>query len=136
MSKLTRTALAIDEDLLVKFDKWMASSGYTNRSEAMRDLIRSALNESQWDRPEAKIVAVVSIVYDHSARLLAQDLAHKQHDEHHCVMCSQHVHLDSHQCLEVILMQGRAGQLRSLAEGIIATKGILAGKISIVSPGM
>ena len=132
MSKLTRTALAIDEDLLVQFDKWMASSGYTNRSEAIRDLIRSALNESQWAQPTAQIVAIVSIVYDHSARLLARDLAHKQHDEHHCVMCSQHVHLDSHQCLEVILMQGRAGQLRKLAEGIIATRGVLAGKISIV----
>ena len=133
MSKLTRTALAIDKDLLAGFDEWMADNGYSNRSEAMRDLIRSALVDSAWADPNAQIVAVLSIIYDHDDRMLAQDLAHKQHDEHHCVLCSQHVHLDAHQCLEVILMRGRASQLRRLADRIIATKGVLAGKISIVS---
>ena len=115
MSKLTRTALAIDRDLLASFDKWMAANGYSNRSEAVRDLIRAALVESTWADPDA------------------QDLAHKQHHDHDAVLCSQHVHLDAHQCLEVILMRGKAARLRQLADRIIATKGVLAGKISIVS---
>lgn len=67
MSDLTRTALAIDVGLLEKFERWMASHGYTNRSEAVRDLIRAALIESEWQEPRAKVVAVLSVIYDHAS---------------------------------------------------------------------
>lgn len=133
MGKLTRTALAIDNDLLENFDEWMAARGYTNRSEAVRDLIRSALVETQWENPDAKVVAVLSIIYDHATRSLAQELTQLQHEDHHAIMCSQHVHLDHARCLEVIIMQGTASQLRRLGDTIISTVGVKAGKLTLLS---
>jgi len=133
MSDLTRTALAIDVELLKKFDQWMAAHGYTNRSEAVRDLIRAALVEAQWRNPRAKVVAVLSVIYDHASRALAQELTTIQHRDHHAVLCSQHVHLDDHLCLEAIVMQGTARQLRRLADTIVATRGVMAGKLTLLS---
>ena len=86
MSKLTRTAVAIDIDLLARFDEWTADRGYTNRSEAVRDLIRSALVEAEWESPTAKVVATVSIIYDHERRDLAQQIVRLQHAEHHTAL--------------------------------------------------
>ncbi|MGB2822391.1 MAG: nickel-responsive transcriptional regulator NikR [Phycisphaerae bacterium] len=133
MSDLTRTALAIDVGLLEKFERWMASHGYTNRSEAVRDLIRAALIESEWQEPRAKVVAVLSVIYDHASRALAQELTTIQHKDHHAVLCSQHVHLDDHLCLEAIVMQGTARQLRRLADRIVSTHGVRAGQLTLLS---
>jgi len=133
MSDLTRTALAIEKDLLAEFDAWMAGHGYDNRSEAVRDLIRAALTESEWQDPSAEVLAVLSIVYPHSSRELAQELTHLQHEDCHAVVCSQHVHLDRHRCLEVIVMKGTAGRLRRLADRIAATRGVRAGKLTLLS---
>jgi CopG family transcriptional regulator, nickel-responsive regulator len=133
MSELARTALSIDQDLLAKFDVWMANHGYTNRSEAVRDLIRAALVEAEWTDPQAKVVASLSIIYDHAAHTLAQEITQLQHEDFHSILCSQHVHLDHNRCLEVILMQGTAAQLRRLADAIIATRGVQAGKLTMMS---
>ena len=123
----------LEGDLLEKFDGWMAAHGYTNRSKAMRDLIRSALVESEWSKPQARVVAVLSIIYNHESRSLAQELTHLQHADHHAILCTQHVHLDHHDCLEAIVMQGTAQQLRRLADSIIATHGVRAGKLTLLS---
>jgi len=133
MSELTRTALAIEKGLLEKFDSWMAAHGYTNRSEAVRDLIRAALIEEEWKDVQARVVAVLSIIYDHSAHRLAQEITELQHEYHHAVLCSQHVHLDRRLCLEAIVMQGTAAQLRRLSDAIIATRGVRAGKLNLLS---
>jgi len=133
MTKLTRTALAIDRNLLERFDKWMAAHGYTNRSEAVRDLIRSALVEAEWEDPAAGVIAALSIIYDHHRQELAQQVTQLQHADHHAIMCSQHVHLDKDRCLEVILMQGPARQLRRIADTIAATRGVHAGKLTMLS---
>jgi CopG family nickel-responsive transcriptional regulator len=133
MSDLARTALAIDKDLLKRFDGWMDTHGYGNRSEAVRDLMRSALVEEEWANPKAQVVAVLSIIYEHSSYTLAQQLASLQHEDHHAILCSQHVHLDHDRCLEVILLQGQADQLRRIADAIIAMRGVKAGKLTLMS---
>jgi len=133
MGELARTALSIEGDLLEKFDRWMASHGYANRSQAVRDLIRAALVEQEWSNPKARVVASLSIIYDHAAHDLAQAMTDIQHRDYRAVLCSQHVHLDRHHCLEVILMQGRAAELRNLADSIIATRGVRAGKLTLLS---
>jgi CopG family nickel-responsive transcriptional regulator len=133
MTKIARTALAIDRDLLQRFEKWMARHGYTNRSEAVRDLIRSALVEAEWEEPSAAVVACLSIIYDHQRYELAQQLTHLQHADHHAVLCSQHVHLDKDNCLEVILMQGPARQLRHIADALTSRRGVRAGKLTLLS---
>ena len=133
MSELARTTLAIEQDLLTKFDAWMAKHSYANRSEAVRDLIRNALVEQEWTSPSAEVLAVLSIVFDHGRHTLSQSLTHMQHEAHHCILCSQHVHLDRHRCAEVVVMQGKAAQLRRLGEAIIATRGVRAGKLTLMS---
>jgi CopG family nickel-responsive transcriptional regulator len=133
MSQLTRTALAIDRDLLERFDRWMGAHGYGNRSQAVRDLIRAALVEAEWQDPAARVVAALSVIYDHQRRELAQQLTHRQHADHHAILCSQHVHLDENNCLEVIILQGSAGQLRRIADAITATKGVKAGQLTLLS---
>ena len=133
MSELTRTTLAIEKGLLEKFDQWMARHGYDNRSEALRDLVRGSLVEQEWSDPKAPVAAALSIIYDHAAHTLAQQLTSLQHEDHHAILCSQHVHLDHHRCLEVIVMRGTAGQLRRIADTIIATRGVIAGKLTLLS---
>ncbi|HUS91124.1 MAG TPA: nickel-responsive transcriptional regulator NikR [Phycisphaerae bacterium] len=133
MSELTRTALAIDGGLLRRFDRWMAEHGYTNRSEAVRDLIRGALVQAEWQDPKAKVVAVLSVIFDHAARDLAQEVTEIQHEHHRAVLCSQHVHLDDHDCLEVIILRGEAQHLRRLADEIVATRGVKAGDLTLLS---
>ena len=133
MTELTRTTLAIERDLLARFDAWMAAHGYTNRSQAMRDLIRQTLTEAEWSKPNAKVVASLAIIYDHAARRLTQQLTGLQHEDHHAILCSQHVHLDHNTCLEVILMRGRAAQLRRICDCITATRGVRAGKLTLLS---
>lgn len=133
MGELVRTTVAIERSLLETFDTWMAAHGYTNRSEAVRDIIRSVMTEAECKDPKAKVVGVLSIVYDHGTRSLGQELAHIQHEGHEEVLCSQHVHLDQHKCLEVILMQGPAGELRNLADTILATRGVKVGKLTLLT---
>ena len=133
MSDLTRTTLAIEKDLLEKFDQWMAGHGYVNRSEAVRDLMRSALVQKEWSSPSAKVVATLSIIYDHADHTLAQELTDMQHEEHHAIMCSQHVHLDHQRCLESILLSGPVRQLRRIADRIIARRGVKLGKLVLLS---
>lgn len=132
MAELTRTALAIDSDLLEKFDAWIVAHGYGNRSQAVRELIRNALIQEEWADPDAQVVGALSIIYDHS-HALTEELTQMQHDDFHAVLCSQHVHLGHERCLEVILMQGKAGQLRRLADAIIATRGIKTGQLTMMS---
>lgn len=133
MSELKRTTLAIEDDLLERFDAWMAARGYTNRSEAVRDLMRAALIEEEWTKPKAVVVAALTVIYDHGEHSLAQAMTQLQHEDHHAVLCSQHVHLDHHRCLEAILLRGTTEQLRRLADAIIATRGVRAGKLTIMS---
>ncbi|MHC4984023.1 MAG: nickel-responsive transcriptional regulator NikR [Planctomycetota bacterium] len=133
MGDLTRTALAIDRKLLERFDAWTASHGYSNRSEAVRDIIRNTLIEAEWADPNAPVIAVLSIVFDHSKRRLAQEMTELQHEHHRAVLCSQHVHLDGRRCMEVVIMQGKARALRRLSDAIIATRGVIAGKVTLMS---
>ncbi len=133
MPDLVRTTLAIEKELLGKFDAWMAEHGYGNRSEAVRDLMRSALVEQQWAKPDAEVVAALCIIYDHNRPDLAQNLTKLQHADHHAILCSQHVHLDHDQCMETIVMKGTADQLRRVSDAICSTRGVKLGKLTLLS---
>ena len=94
MSELSRIGVAIDSDLLEKFDKLIARRGYANRSEAFRDLIREELVEETWEKPDSEVVGTVTLVYDHHVRLLNEKLTGMQHDHYHRILSTLHVHLD------------------------------------------
>src|SRR2546429_7127640 len=94
MSELSRIGVAIDSNLLKKFDSLIASRGYTNRSEAFRDLIRDELVEKAWERPDSNVVGTVTLVYDHHVRQLNEKLTGMQHSHFHNVLSTLHVHLE------------------------------------------
>ncbi len=135
MGDLSRIGVAIDSDLLKKFDDLIAKRGYTNRSEAFRDLIRDELVEQAWEAPDRKVVGPVSIVYDHHVRLLNEKLTGLQHEHYHHILSTLHVHLDHDHCLEVLVVRGRAGDVRKIADALIATKGVKHGRLTITTTG-
>ena len=135
MAKLSRIGVAIDSDLLDKFDDLIGKRGYTNRSEAFRDLIRDELVEESWAAPASKVVGTVTLVYNHHVRLLAEKLTDIQHDHHQHVLSTLHVHLDHDNCLEVLVVKGRASAVKKIADALISTKGVKHGRLTITTAG-
>ena len=128
---LERIGISLEEELLEQFDKLIAEKGYVNRSEAIRDLIRDALVQRSWSDSDGREerVAVATLVYDHDSSSLAQKLAHIQHENHKAVVSALHVHMDEHNCLEVLVLRGRAKDVISMGEGLVSTKGVKFGKL-------
>jgi len=133
MSGLSRIGVAIDSDLLDKFDSLIGQRGYTNRSEAFRDLIRDELVEKTWESPESQVVGTVTLVYDHHVRLLNEKLTGIQHDFHHSILSTLHVHLDHDNCLEVLVVRGRSADVRKVADVLISTKDVKHGRLTITT---
>jgi CopG family nickel-responsive transcriptional regulator len=135
MGGLSRIGVAIDTGLLERFDRLIAGRGYTNRSEAFRDMIREELVEQSWESPENQVVGTVTLVYDHHVRLLGEKLTGIQHEYHHSVLSTLHVHLDHDLCLEVVVIRGKAGAVRSLADALISAKGVKHGRLTLTTAG-
>ncbi|MGI8989361.1 MAG: nickel-responsive transcriptional regulator NikR [Bryobacteraceae bacterium] len=135
MGDLSRIGVAIDSDLLEKFDRLIGSRGYTNRSEAFRDLIREELVEKAWESPESNVVGTVTLVYDHHVRQLNDKLTDLQHDHHRVILSTLHVHLDHDNCLEVLVMRGKAKGVQKIADALISTKGVKHGRLTITTSG-
>jgi CopG family transcriptional regulator, nickel-responsive regulator len=133
MSQLARIGVAIDEDLLAAFDGYIAEKGYQNRSEAFRDLIRDRLVKQETEAPNKEVVGSLTLVYDHHQRNLTDKITALQHDHHGVVVSTLHVHLDHHNCLEVLILRGRAKQVRHLADLLISVKGIQHGQLAITT---
>lgn len=134
---LERIGVSLEDELLERFDELIAEKGYVNRSEAIRDLIRDALVQRSWSRSDAREerVAVVTLVYDHDSSSLAQKLAHIQHENHKAVVSALHVHMDEHNCLEVLVLRGRGKDVISMGEGLASTKGVKYGKLVPATTG-
>ena len=134
MPEKERVSLAIEPELLSRFDALIERSGHGNRSEAVRDLIRGRLIEEEWvSSVSGDAVATVTLVYDHSKRDLADRLLEVGHDNHGAIMASMHVHLDHDNCLEVIALRGKPRTLRSIADHLIGMKGVKHGKVVMSS---
>src|ERR1700676_2491990 len=116
MSELSRIGVAIDSKLLKKFDHLIGKRGYTNRSEAFRDLIRDELVQQAWESPDSEVVGTVTLVYDHHVRMLNEKLTDMQHDHHQQILSTLHVHLDHDNCLEVLVVKGKAQHVQAIAE--------------------
>jgi len=132
--ELTRTGVSIEEPLLKQFDRLIARRGYQNRSEALRDLVRESLVAEAIDQNEP-VVATLSMIYDHHRPNLANKLIEIQHHAHHQVLAATHVHLDHDNCLEVIIMKGRSGDLKRLADRMLSLRGVQHGKLVMTTTG-
>lgn len=133
MEQVERIGVSLDKKLLSQFDKLIAGQGYENRSEAIRDLIRRQLSSERISNPNANANAVVFLVYDHHATKLMEKLTHLQHSHLTQTISSMHIHLDKHDCMEVIVLRGRVGQIKKTAENILSQKGVKLGRINIVA---
>lgn len=125
MGNLMRFGVSMEENLLEQFDRHIVARGYTNRSEAFRDLAREELSRLACAAPEAHAVATLTLRYQHQEYQLSERLTSRQHEHHHLVLSTLHVHLTHEQCFEVLVLKGPAGELRALADNLKATRGVL-----------
>jgi len=125
---LKRFGVCLEENLLNQFDRLLSEEGYSSRSEAIRDLIRDALVRRDCSEQESEIAGVAILVYDHHQPELAQKLTDVQHHHYILVISAMHAHLDEHNCLEVILLKGKAKEIKHLADRLISTKGVKHGQ--------
>lgn len=133
MSQVERIGVSLDKKLLSRFDKLIAGQGYQSRSEAIRDLVRRQLSTEQLSNPDAEAVAAVFLVYDHHSTKLTEKLMDLQHSHILQVISSIHIHLDKHDCLEVIVMRGRVGEISKMGENILSLKGVKLGRVNFVA---
>ena len=135
MSNLIRFGVSINEGLLIQFDKIIEQKGYNNRSEAIRDLIRNQMVELEWEKDEEEVAGTVTLIFDHHVRGLSELLLQVQHDFHNLILSTMHLHLDHHNCLEVLAVKGPAKDVRRISERLISVKGVKHGKLSITTTG-
>jgi CopG family transcriptional regulator, nickel-responsive regulator len=135
MGETIRFGISIDDKLLESFDQLIEEKGYMNRSEAIRDLIRGALVEQKWEEGDAETVGTVTLVYNHHVRDLSDKLTEQQHAHHDQVISALHVHLDAHNCLEVLVLRGKARDVKKIADELIGVKGVKHGKLVMTTTG-
>ena len=133
MDKIDRIGVSLDKKLLSEFDKLICQKGYSNRSEAIRDLIRQQISSEKISDAKAKATAVVYMVYDHHSTRLMQKITSMQHSHLFQVVSSLHIHLDKHDCMEIIILKGPVGEIKKTGENILSQKGVKLGKINIIS---
>ena len=134
MSNLVRFSISLEEALLQKFDLHISEQKYKNRSEAIRDLIREKLVRKEWAENE-KVAGTITLVYSHHKRGLVQKLTTLQHDYHHMIISTQHIHLDRDNCMEVIIAHGKARSLEQLTDKLKTVKGIKYGNLAMATYG-
>ncbi len=132
---ITRFGISLETSLLARFDALIGKKGYSNRSEAIRDLIRGSLVKEEWESSTEETVGTITIVYSHDMRELPDTLADLQHHYHHSIISSMHIHIDGHNCLEVIVVKGKAKDIKAIADRLIGTKGVKHGKLTVTTTG-
>ncbi len=131
---LKRFSVSLEDSLLEIFDKHIKARSYNNRSEAVRDLIRGAFIKKEW-QGDKMVMGVISLVYDHHQHKLQEKVTLLQHDFHHHIVSTTHVHMDHHNCLEVIIVKGKAKEVQDLADQLIALRGVRDGHLAMSSTG-
>ncbi|MDI6603729.1 MAG: nickel-responsive transcriptional regulator NikR [Thermoanaerobacteraceae bacterium] len=133
---ITRFGVSMDTKLLSQFDELINKKNYNNRSEAIRDLMRDYIVENQWEEgDDIETVGTITYVYNHEVRELSDKLTDMQHGHHTNIISSMHVHLDKHNCLEVMVVKGTPKLISAIADEIISTKGVKHGKLIMTTTG-
>jgi CopG family nickel-responsive transcriptional regulator len=134
MSKLVRFGVSLEEGLLKKFDDLIHRRKYTNRSEALRDMIRQELLKEEWEAG-GEVAGAITFIYDHHTRELLSKITDIQHDSQEVIISTQHIHLDHHHCLEIIAVRGRVKKVLKLADSLKAIKGVRHCALSMTGSG-
>lgn len=130
-SMLKRFGISMEGHLLRKFDNMVKQKGYENRSEAIRDLVRDALIQHSWEKDDQIVAGSILLFYDHHKRNLLEELTKTQHDMHDLIMSTTHFHLDHNNCLELIIVKGKAKEVQQLSNKLTSLKGVQYGKFTV-----
>lgn len=133
MNNVIRFGVSIEEKLLQRFDGLIGERGYMNRSEAIRDLIRDMLVREETSDPETEVIGTLTLVYSHEVREISDKMDELQHEYFQNVISTIHVHLDQHNCLEVLLLRGKSMTVRDIADHLLSIKNVRHGKLTITS---
>ncbi len=133
MSNLERFGVSMEQGLIKTFDKIIDKKGYPNRSEAIRDLIRNLIVEENVKLGSKEVIGTITIVYSHEIHDLTDDLNQIQHHFHDQIISTVHVHLDEHNCMEVLIVKGKAADIKQISDKLISTKGVKHGKLTITT---
>ncbi|MFH1553069.1 MAG: nickel-responsive transcriptional regulator NikR [Candidatus Omnitrophota bacterium] len=134
MSDLIRFGISLEKGLLGKFDSLIRKENYSNRSEAIRDLIREKLVRKEWLGKD-EVAGTITLVYDHHKKDLVNVLTDIQHDFHNLIISGQHIHLDHNNCLEIIVVKGNPKEAEDLANKLKSARGVKHSQLSMTSTG-
>jgi len=131
----SRLSISLPPKLLKQFDEMTGEKGYDNRSQAIADIIRDKLVEHRQNLGNEEIAGTITLVYDHHKQHVQAALTDIQHDHHEVIISTVHVHLDHHNCLEVLVVRGKAKLIKKIADELIAAKGVKHGKLTVTTTG-
>jgi CopG family nickel-responsive transcriptional regulator len=134
-AEVARLSISLPAGLLEQLDEMVHEKSYDNRSLAIADMIRDDLVEHRQQRGSEEIVGTITLVYDHHKQHVQEALTEIQHDHHEIIISAIHVHLDHHNCLEVLIVKGKAGLVKKIADALIAAKGVKHGKLTVTTTG-
>lgn len=132
---VVRFGISLNSDLLGSFDRLTAKKGYKSRSEAIRDLIRDSLVKEEWKEKDTQTAGTITLVYSHDVRELSDTLTDLQHRFYRSIVSSMHIHLDEHNCLEVLVVKGKGKDIKKIADRLIGTRGVKHGKLTLTTTG-
>ena len=133
--EITRFGVSIDDELLGKFDQLIARKGYTNRSEAIRHLIRDSLVQTEWESASQETIGTITLVYNNHTRELSDLLTHLQHLHYRSIISTTHIHLDEENCLEVLIVRGQSEEIKKIGDLLISARGVKHGRLSLTTTG-
>ena len=135
LGKMMRFGISADARLIEKFDGMIVEKSYANRSEAIRNLIRDQLVEFAWTKKNEDVIGTITLVYNHESKELTEKLTELEHQNHANIISSVHVHLDNHNCLEVLIVRGKSPEVQGISYRLIGTKGVKHGKLTMTTSG-
>jgi CopG family nickel-responsive transcriptional regulator len=135
VEKIVRFSTTIAPKLLGRFDEILEERGYANRSEGIRDLIRNFIVASEWEGEEGEAVGSLTLLYNHDVRGVSDKLVELQHTHHANILSSMHIHLDEHNCLEVLIIRGATSEIKTISDVLIASRGVKHGELAMTSTG-
>ncbi len=135
MAEAIRFGVSMSRDLLKSFDQLIKELGYRNRSEAIRDLIRERLVQQEWELTDRETVGSITLVYSHDIGELSEVLTAMQHKYHEHILSTMHIHLDKHNCLEVLVVKGKSKEIKKIADRLLSTKGVKHGRLTTTTTG-
>jgi len=135
MENVIRFGVSLKKDLLKKFDSLIERRGYKNRSEAFRDMIREWLVSEEWKKEEKETVGILCLVFSHKMRELTETLIRLQHKYLDLIISSTHIHMDKHNCLEVIVLRGKNYLIKKISDELLSTRNVKHGKLLMTTTG-